>query len=192
MCGCARFECAPWCGAATARRNTHGCSRRASAVFRGVAQQFCTLVESLLEQHLNEIGVTGEEFVAVCQRARDGRDINKMVFEQIMAVDDFLSESCVAKRWTRGLHRPSHACVPLTTAFKKLMQQRNWELELEAVKCVPTPAPAVGDAATHMRLCVVLPRCPQGLATGWWPRPERRGRGRGGQNGVRAGGEGRH
>lgn len=54
-------------------------------------QQFRTLVESLLERNLAEIGVSGEQFVAACERARNTRDINKMVFDQIMAVDDFLS-----------------------------------------------------------------------------------------------------
>lgn len=50
--------------------------------------------------------------MAVCQRARDGRDINKMVFDQILAVDDFLSTlPCIAGVAPRAPVLTVHGCA---------------------------------------------------------------------------------
>jgi hypothetical protein len=53
--------------------------------------QFRDLVEQLLVQQLAEIGITGEDFAATCEIAclGGGRDVNKMVLDQILAIDDF-------------------------------------------------------------------------------------------------------
>lgn len=84
-------------------------------------------VEQLLTQHLAELGVSEDMFLEACERARSSRDINQEVYDQIVAMEDFLT-------------------------FKKLMVKRNMELELEAVRelqkeGVPLIAPADEEAA---------------------------------------------
>ena len=71
---------------------------------------FRDMVDSLLEMHLEDMGVTGEQFAAVCEAAAQ-QQVGMEVLEQILAVDDFVS-------------------------FKKMMVKRNMELELEAMKAV--------------------------------------------------------
>lgn len=101
-------------------------------------------MEGLLEAHLTEIGVAPEDFVEICSQARYGRDVNRMVFDQIMAVDDFTSKpACCLGRKSRKLT----AMCPCA-AFKKLMQKRNMELELEAVKALKARSAAGSGAAT--------------------------------------------
>lgn len=65
-------------------------------VLLACAQRFIELVDTLLEAHLSEIGVTAEQFADVCARAKDSRDLNRRVFEHLLAVDDFLSECAQA------------------------------------------------------------------------------------------------
>ena len=74
-----------------------------------VHQKFQELVDSLLTNHLGNLNVTPEAFAEACERARYASRHNKAVFEQLMAMEDFLT-------------------------FKKLMVKRNMELELEAVQ----------------------------------------------------------
>lgn len=63
-----------------------------------VHEKFIELVEELLEQHLSEVGLSAQDFVEICEAAgvgrkgRHTRDINKIVFQQLIAVEDFLSE----------------------------------------------------------------------------------------------------
>jgi hypothetical protein len=101
--------------------------------YTSVHNEFCDLVERLLEAHLGDVGMAAEDFLNVCAAARNGRALNSFVFEQILAVDDFLT-------------------------FKKIMCKRNMELELEAVRAaqdaaraaaagVPVRAPARASAA---------------------------------------------
>ena len=71
---------------------------------------FRDMVDSLLEMHLEDLGVTGEQFAAVCEAAAQ-QQVGMEVLEQILAVDDFVS-------------------------FKKMMVKRNMELELEAMKAL--------------------------------------------------------
>ena len=54
-------------------------------------QAFCTLVETLLESHLAEIGVSPEDFFEICLKAKNSGSANRNVVEQILAVEDFLS-----------------------------------------------------------------------------------------------------
>lgn len=86
-----------------------------------IHEQFSTVVEGLLEQHLSEIGLSAEDFVAVCEAAPAGSQLHTAIFEQILAVDDFLT-------------------------FKTLMVRRNAELELEAVKQLAQNLAVVGRA----------------------------------------------
>ena len=73
--------------------------------------EFRNLIDNLLTQHLAEIGVSEEQFAKACEHGRDRRDVNRKVFDQLIAVDDFLT-------------------------FKKLMVKRNVELELEVVRAM--------------------------------------------------------
>ncbi|CAM9177356.1 unnamed protein product [Chrysoparadoxa australica] len=72
-------------------------------------KQFRELIETLLSAALTEVGISSEEFVDCIESSRFGNEVNKAVYEQIIAMDDFLT-------------------------FKKLMVKRNMELELEAVR----------------------------------------------------------
>eukprot|EP00966_Prymnesium_polylepis_P206853 4791782-Prymnesium_polylepis.1 len=68
------------------------------------------MVESLMELHLNDMGVSAEHFAAACEKFSNS-DVGREVLEQILAVDDFVS-------------------------FKKMMVKRNMELELESLKAL--------------------------------------------------------
>ena len=65
-------------------------------------QDFKKIVEELLEELMNELGVSDTQFVEACQKA-EANPIHKKIVDQIMAVDNFL-------------------------AFKRLMVKRNQEL----------------------------------------------------------------
>ena len=97
--------------------------------------QFRQLIESMISNKLAEVGIAAEDFAAACQSDRFGRDVNKAVYEQMIAMDDFLT-------------------------FKKLMVRRNMELELEAVKAlqsasIPISAPSNDeDAHAQFELAV--------------------------------------
>lgn len=52
---------------------------------------FRAVAEDLLVTHLSRVGVTTEQFVEACERGRNSRGINKNVWSQICAIDDFLT-----------------------------------------------------------------------------------------------------
>ena len=56
-----------------------------------------------------ELGITSEMFFDSCEKGRNNRDINKQVFQRMIAMEDFQT-------------------------FKKLMTKRNMELQLEAIR----------------------------------------------------------
>jgi hypothetical protein len=78
-------------------------------VYSDIHERFCRLIETLLESHLADIGLTSEDFAAVCAAAPRGSGLGKIVFEQLMSATDFLT-------------------------FKALMRKRNSELELQAIR----------------------------------------------------------
>jgi len=78
-------------------------------IYTDIHEQFVHLIETLLESHLADIGLTPEDFAAVCAAAPRGSGLGKIVFEQLMSATDFLT-------------------------FKALMRKRNSELELEAIR----------------------------------------------------------
>ena len=80
---------------------------------------FRDMVDSLLDMHLEELGVTAEQFAAVCEAAAS-QQVGMEVLEQILAVDDFVS-------------------------FKKMMVKRNMELELEAMKALQSLSEQIAD-----------------------------------------------
>ncbi|GMI10635.1 hypothetical protein TrLO_g13805 [Triparma laevis f. longispina] len=90
-------------------------------------KEFKGIVERHLNSKLAEFGIGEETFYEACESNRFKNDINKNVYMQMVAMDDFLT-------------------------FKKLMVRRNMELELEAVKAlqsasVPLSAPKSDDDA---------------------------------------------
>jgi hypothetical protein len=66
-------------------------------------------MEGVINSNLSELDVTPDAFYEACQKSRDGRDINRRVFEKLMAMEDF-------------------------TVFKKIMVKRNTELQFEAMQ----------------------------------------------------------
>jgi len=86
---------------------------------------FREMVDSLLDMHLQEMGVDAATFGAQCAALSSSPNASagKEALEQILAVDDFLS-------------------------FKKMMVKRNMELELEALKMLQGASAEV-SAATH-------------------------------------------
>ena len=74
-------------------------------------ENFSNLVENLLTQHLQEVGVADELFYAACEEAmakKDRPEYASEVFDQIVSCGDFL-------------------------IFREMMLKRNKELEYEAV-----------------------------------------------------------
>ena len=55
-----------------------------------IFKSFADMVDSLLEMHLEEMGVTVEQFAAVCEAAAS-KQVGMEVLEQILAVDDYIS-----------------------------------------------------------------------------------------------------
>ena len=82
-----------------------------------VHNAFKDTVESLLEMMLEELSVTPEEFFQLMQ-SYGTSDVGKEVFEQILAVDDFVS-------------------------FKQMMVKRNMELELDSMNALQNLAQQV-------------------------------------------------
>jgi hypothetical protein len=87
-------------------------------IYTDIHREFCEHVEALISSNLNEVGISNEQFLESCEKARSGRDINATVFERLVAMDDFQT-------------------------FKKIMTKRNTELQLEAIRTfkVNTPFP---------------------------------------------------
>lgn len=95
--------------------------------------QFVELVERLLSKNLKEIGVSEEQFVAAVASGASSDDaLNRVIFGQILAVDDFLT-------------------------FKKMMTQRNAELEVESMRTLATYSPSdEEEAQLQLELALAL------------------------------------
>ncbi|CAN0178858.1 unnamed protein product, partial [Discosporangium mesarthrocarpum] len=76
--------------------------------YTSLHEQFKDLVEALCSSSLAEVGVAVQDFVDALDASRLNHKISTAVYEQLMAMNDFVT-------------------------FKKLMVKRNTELELEAV-----------------------------------------------------------
>lgn len=55
------------------------------------SQKFKALIDGLFDKHLGELGVTAEQFVQACEKGHN-QEVNKLMFDQILAVDDFVCE----------------------------------------------------------------------------------------------------
>jgi hypothetical protein len=80
-------------------------------IYTDIHREFRDHIEALISSNLGELGITPEMFYESCEKGRNGRDINKQVFERMIAMDDFQT-------------------------FKKLMIKRNMELQLEAMRAL--------------------------------------------------------
>ena len=77
--------------------------------YTDIHREFSEHIDALIASNLGELSITSEMFFEACEKGRNSRDINKQVFERMMAMDDF-------------------------ETFKKLMVKRNMELQLETIR----------------------------------------------------------
>jgi hypothetical protein len=85
------------------------CEEENKFIYTDIHKEFKEHIEALISSNLGELGITPEIFLDSCEKARNSRDINKQVFERMLAMDDF-------------------------DTFKKIMVKRNVELQLEAMQ----------------------------------------------------------
>jgi hypothetical protein len=85
------------------------CEEENKFIYTDIHREFKEHIEALISSNLGELGITPEILLDSCERGRNGRDINKQVFERMIAMDDFQT-------------------------FKKIMVKRNVELQLEAMQ----------------------------------------------------------
>mmetsp|Transcript_27387 Transcript_27387/g.51188 ORF Transcript_27387/g.51188 Transcript_27387/m.51188 type:complete len:360 (+) Transcript_27387:110-1189(+) len=78
-------------------------------IYTDIYQEFLDHMEGVINSNLAELDVTPDVFYEACQTSRNNRDINKRVFEKLLAMEDF-------------------------TVFKKIMVKRNTELQFEAMQ----------------------------------------------------------
>jgi hypothetical protein len=90
--------------------------------YTDIHKEFRDHIEALISSNLGELGITSEMFFDSCELGRNSRDINKQVFERMIAMEDF-------------------------ETFKKLMTKRNIELQLEAIRGCDSPNS--GDKGTE-------------------------------------------
>eukprot|EP00731_Ephydatia_muelleri_P027777 Em0019g650a len=79
--------------------------------YTDIHKQYSNLVESLLEQFMDDIGMSSKQFIQTWEKCAESCSFEKSLTQQIVAADDFL-------------------------CFKTLMVQRNIDLEKEAWKLV--------------------------------------------------------
>lgn len=77
-------------------------------IYTDIYKEFLDHMEGVINSNLGELDVSPDVFFDACQKSRNGRDINKRVFEKMLAMEDF-------------------------TVFKKIMVKRNTELQYEAM-----------------------------------------------------------
>ena len=82
-------------------------------IYTDIHKEFRDHIEALISSNLGELGITSEHFFESCDIGRNNRDINKQVFERMIAMEDF-------------------------ETFKKLMTKRNMELQLETIRLYNT------------------------------------------------------
>ena len=97
-----------------------GADEENSMLQSDVHTKFKHLVEGLLEDHLNQVGVSEENFFKACEKAvaggskvTDAAKYAHQIIDQMIACDDYLT-------------------------FKKMMFKRNKELEYEAISAITT------------------------------------------------------
>ncbi len=77
-------------------------------VYSDIHAEFRDHIEALITSNLGEVGITVAMFYESCEKGRGERDINRAVFERMLAMEDF-------------------------STFKRIMVKRNTELQLMAL-----------------------------------------------------------
>lgn len=80
-------------------------------IYTDIHREFREHIEALLTSNLGELGVTMEVFYESCVKGRNDRDVNRTVFEKLVAMEDF-------------------------STFKKIMVKRNMEIQIEAFRSI--------------------------------------------------------
>ena len=88
-------------------------------------KRFCELVDKLLTDSLEDLGVTSEQFLEVVASSENPQ-LDQLVREYLLSLDDFLT-------------------------FRKMMEKRNIELELEAM-CALETADSAEDHLLEMAI----------------------------------------
>lgn len=78
-------------------------------IYTDIYHEFLDHMEGVINSNLAELDVSPDVFYEACQKSRNIRDINRQVFEKLIAMEDF-------------------------TVFKKIMVKRNTELQYEAMQ----------------------------------------------------------
>jgi hypothetical protein len=58
-------------------------------VYSDIHAEFREHIETLITSNLGEVGVSAEMFYESCEKAGQTRDINRAVFERMLAMEDF-------------------------------------------------------------------------------------------------------
>lgn len=77
-------------------------------IYTDIYHEFLDHMETIISSNLAQLDISTDTFYEACQTSRSNRDINRRVFEKIVAMEDF-------------------------TVFKKIMVKRNMELQYEAM-----------------------------------------------------------
>jgi hypothetical protein len=77
--------------------------------YTDIHRDFSEHVDTLITTNLGEWGITSEMFLEALENGRNARDVNRAVYERMLAMEDF-------------------------ETFKKLMVKRNMELQLETIR----------------------------------------------------------
>ena len=81
--------------------------------YRKIHQEFCEIVDSLLSENLKDLGIGQEVFLEVVGSKDLNEDLDSLVREYLLSMDDFLT-------------------------FRKMMEKRNIEIELETMQALDT------------------------------------------------------
>eukprot|EP00667_Euglena_gracilis_P010353 EG_transcript_10543 len=90
-------------------------SEESSLAQTAIHESFRELVDKVLGEHLSSLGISAEQFISACDKGKN-KELHALVSEYILALDDFV-------------------------VFKKMMEKRNVELELEALRCLKLGVP---------------------------------------------------
>lgn len=93
-------------------------------IYTDIHAKFREHVESLMSSFLKDLDVSNDVFYQALEKGRNARDVNRAVFEKLLALDDFLT-------------------------FKKIMVKRNVELQLESIQCYRSTKENLGQDETE-------------------------------------------
>jgi len=89
-----------------------------------IHKDFCNMIDNLLGGYLQELGLNDQDFLAAVQASSTENDkVNKLIFGQILAVDNFMT-------------------------FKRMMIRRNKALEVKAMKMALNPGNTSAKSST--------------------------------------------